>query len=295
MNVAYIGLEACGRAFARRLASSHPTQVYDANSSYMQTFGATNAIHATDLPSLASASNVVLLCLADQDLVEEALFGPIGLGQGLHPGSIVIDQTTGEPARTRALAARLAAGYETVLIDAPTSADPDDIAAGTACLMCGGPQAAVEAARPILSTLSDSIVYCGETGSGHAAALVSHAVALCNRLITYEGASLAVKYGIDLAVLSTVINKSGAWNGASERVLPVLGAGGDTSCRPLAQIAKDLQTAMHVAAGFGAPMFIANAVRSLIEVASNDPEPAAGEDDIARLFEKMADIGFAGA
>jgi hypothetical protein len=38
-------------------------------------------------------------------------------------------------------------------------------------------------------------------------------------------------------------------------------------------------------------MFIANAVRSLIEVASNEAESAAGVDEIARLFEKMAPSG----
>ncbi|WP_233853757.1 NAD(P)-dependent oxidoreductase [Paraburkholderia sp. HD33-4] len=295
MNVAYIGLGACGAAFARRLASSYQTQVYDVHGPYMQAFGVTDAIYASDLPSLASASNVILLCLADQDQVEETLFGPTGLARALNPGTLVIDQTTGDPDRARALAAKLAAAHETIMIDAPTSGEPDDIAAGTACLMCGGPQAAVEAARPILATLSDSIVYCGETGNGHAAALVSHAVAQCNRLITYEGASLAVKYGLDLGILSAVINKSGAWNGASERVLPVLASGGHASCRPLAQATTDLQTATRAAVGCGAPMFIANAVRSLIEIASNDAESAAGVDEIAHLFEKMADIRFAGA
>ncbi|WOD14101.1 NAD(P)-dependent oxidoreductase [Paraburkholderia kirstenboschensis] len=295
MNVGYIGLGARGAAFAYRLASSYPIQVYDADRACMQAFDVTKATQAVDLRSLASASDVILLSLVDQDEVEDTLFGPMGLAQGLKPGTLVIDQTTGDPSRTRALAARLAAEHGITLVDAPTSAQPDEIAAGTACLMCGGSNASIEAARPILTTLSENIVYCGEAGNGHAAALVSHAAALCNRLITYEGATLAVKYGLSLDATSAVINKSGAWNGASERVLPILGSGGDTLCQPVAQSKKDLHAAIHAAVGCGVPMFIANTVHSLLEMANNEAEPAAGVDEIARLFEKMARTRFAGA
>jgi 3-hydroxyisobutyrate dehydrogenase len=295
MKVGYIGLGARGSAFARRLSGSYSTVVYDVRPERTQAFDGKDATVARDPQSLASASDVILLCLEDQTEVEDMLFGPHGLTLGLMRGTLIIDQTTGDPARTRALAARLAAAHGATLIDAPTSGEPDEIAMGAACLMCGGPSDAIDAARPVLATLSDNIVFCGGTGDGHAAALVSHAVAMCNRLITYEGATLAVKYGLALHVTSAVINRSGAWNGASERVLLILESGGDTTCQPLSQSTKDLQAVMHAAMACGTPMFIANAVRSLMEVASNEAAASAGVDELARLFEKMASVTFAGA
>jgi len=74
-----------------------------------------------------------------------------------------------------------------------------------------------------------------------------------------------------------------------------LESGGDTTCQPLSQSTKDLQAVMHAAMACGTPMFIANAVRSLMEVASNEAAASAGVDELARLFEKMASVTFAGA
>ena len=56
---------------------------------------------------------------------------------------------------------------------------------------------------------------------------------------------------------------------------------------------KDLSLATQLAADCGAPMLIANAVRSTVKAAANELGKDANVDDIVKLFEAPADVCFA--
>jgi 3-hydroxyisobutyrate dehydrogenase len=98
------------------------------------------------------------------------------------------------------------------------SGGPRGAVAGTIAIICGGPADAI-ASAPVLESISPN-TSTAETGNGHVAKLIQNAVASCNRLLTYEAAAMAVKYGLKLADVATVINKSTGWSGATERILP---------------------------------------------------------------------------
>ena len=69
---------------------------------------------------LAAQSDIVVLMLADTDAVEQVLFAPDGLADGLQRGSLVIDMGTTAVMPTREFAARLGErGIE--FVDAPVS------------------------------------------------------------------------------------------------------------------------------------------------------------------------------
>ena len=55
---------------------------------------------------------------------------------------------------------------------------------------------------------------------------------------------------------------------------------------------KDLRLATQLGVSCGAPMLIANAVRTLFETGVNELGGTANLDDMARLYEKMAGIEF---
>ena len=135
----------------------------------------------------------------------------------------------------------------------------------------------------------------GGAGNGNVAKLVNNAVAACNRLLTYEAVAMGFKYGLTIEDMSKVINKSTGWNGASERILPVLASGGQTANFQLSLMVKDLKLASHMAMSCGAPMLIANAVANLFEVGAHELGATANLDAMARLFEAMADIKFESA
>jgi 3-hydroxyisobutyrate dehydrogenase len=294
MRVGYVGLGAMGAALARRLMLSRKLHVFDIRPGVVRAFAAEGAIAATDLPSLARACDVIVICVPTSAVAREALFGKDGLAEGLSSGKIVVDQTTGDPTQTRSIAADLEK-IGVSLVDAPVSGGPRGAVAGTIAIMCGGPADAFEKVRPILESVSPNIVYCGQTGNGHVAKLINNAVASCNRLLTYEAASIGVKYGLKLEDMAKVINKSTGWSGASERILPALSGGKPTADFQLQLMVKDLRLAAQMGINCGAPMLIAGTVRSLFEIGAHQLGGAANLDEMGRLFELMADIKFAGA
>ena len=103
---------------------------------------AAGAQPAQSLEALGQACDAVLLCLPTSNEVRQAIFGEGGLAAGMAPGGIIVDQTTGDPNATRAMAAELAErGLE--LIDAPVSGGPHGALAGTIAIMAGGTEGAI--------------------------------------------------------------------------------------------------------------------------------------------------------
>src|SRR5437764_6136579 len=128
MRIGYIGLGAMGSALARRLLAGHDLRVWDVNPEAVGAFvrlGATAAANATEV---ARGSDVVLLCLPRSADVRQVIFGAGGLAPALAAGQLLIDQTSGTPQETAAMAAELA-GRGVDMVDAPVSGNPSAVAA----------------------------------------------------------------------------------------------------------------------------------------------------------------------
>ena len=114
-------------------------------------------------------------------------------------------------------------------------------------------------------------------------------------MLTYEAATIAVRYGLKLSDVAAVINKSTGCSAASERILPSLSEGRATAGFQLQLMAKDLKLAGRLGLECGAPMLIARTVCSLYEMGSHQLGGATNIDAMAQLFESMADVRFIGA
>lgn len=293
-RIGYVGLGAMGGALVRRLIPGHKITVFDSRKEAVAAFEAEGAVGAKDLASLARDCDIVFVCLPTSAIVREVIFGPGGLAEGLSPGKIVVDQTTGDPAVTRGIAADLQK-LGVSLVDAPVAGGPRGAVAGTLAILCGGPAEAFASVRPLFDQISPNSVYCGVSGNGHIAKLVNNALATCNVLLTYEAASLAVKYGLKLADVAKVINLSTGASAASERILPSLSEGRDTADFKLQLMLKDLKLVQRLAMDCGVPMLISNAVCNLYEAGTHQVGPTANIDAMARYFESAGNLQFVGA
>ncbi|MFL9951546.1 NAD(P)-dependent oxidoreductase [Paraburkholderia agricolaris] len=294
LRVGYVGLGTMGGALARRLMLSRTMRVFDVSAETARAFETEGAIVAKDLPSLARECDVIFVCVPTSAIVREVIFGKDGLAEGLSPGKIVVDQTTGDPTVTIDIGTELQKlGVQ--LVDAPVAGGARGAVAGTIAIMAGGSPDAFATVRPVFESISPNVVYCGTLGNGHIAKLVNNAVATCNCLLTYEAASIAVKYGLKLADLSKVINQSTGWSAASERILPSLSEGKATAGFQLGLMVKDLKLAGGMAIKCGAPMLVARTVCSVYEVGAHIFGKTANIDEMARFYESMSDIRFIGA
>ena len=291
MKVGYLGVGTMGGALARRLMLSRPVKVYDINRTFVDGMVADGAVATPDAATLARECDVIMICVPTSAVVRHAIFGLGGLAEGLRPGKIIIDQTTGNPSETRAIARDLAPlGVE--MVDAPVSGGTRGAVAGTIAIMCGGPQAAFAKILPILNQISPNIVFCGEVGNGHAGKVVQNATAACNRVLTLECAAAACKGGVTLTELIAPLNSGAGWNGGAERIIPALRTSAATTDFAIGLMAKDLRIAMDIGNELGVPMLIANGARALMQICANEQGVKANLDAIANTVESMAGLVF---
>lgn len=291
MELGYVGLGAMGGALARRLMLSHTLRVLDLRPEAVVEFAENGAVPAQDGASLARESDILMLCLPRSSDVRDAIFGKGGLVEGLTPGKIVVDQTTGNPDETRAMAVELAEKGVT-MIDAPVSGGPSGADAGTIAIMVGGPAEAFEKVKPYLESISPNVVHCGDVGNGHVVKLVNNTIAACNRLGMLEAVAMGRKYGLSLETMNDVINKASGRSGATERVLPAMIEGKDSSNFALGLMLKDVSLATQLGINCGAPMFLHNVVRGLLQHGVYDRGADANLDEMVSVIEAMAGAKF---
>ena len=228
MELGYVGLGNMGGALARRLLLSCKLRAFDLRPEVVQDMAEAGAQPAQSLEALGQACDAVLLCLPTSNEVREAIFGegglaagmaPGGLAAGMAPGGIIVDQTTGDPNATRAMAAELAErGLE--LIDAPVSGGPHGAHAGTIAIMAGGTEAQFARMRATFEAISPNVFHCGDVGAGHAMKLIHNMVCHSIFMATCEGGKLAEKVGLKVEDMINVFNVSNARSYASQFRFP---------------------------------------------------------------------------
>ena len=219
-RIGYIGLGVMGGALARRLTREHKLTVFDLSPERCAEFAALGATVVGSPAEVGAASDIVLTCLPTSAQVREVIFGDNhGLIRGMKPGGLIVDQTSGATAQTRAMAAELVStGIE--LIDGPVSGGPQGADAGTIAIMVGATDEQFARVAPILNSISPNTVHVGPLGAGHTLKAVNNMMSAANRLLAFEAVAVAVANGLDPKVASETINKSSGRNNATMSVFP---------------------------------------------------------------------------
>jgi len=166
MRVAFAGLGNMGAPMAARLfAAGHDLAVFDAEPLALARFASGNACrHATGPADLVREAEAVVTMLPTSTIVADLLDAAL---PALRPGAVVVEMSSGVPAQTRGIAARVeAAGGQ--LIDAPVSGGVLRARDGSLAIMVGGDKEAVDTVRPLLEALGASIMPTGAVGTAHA-------------------------------------------------------------------------------------------------------------------------------
>ncbi|MCW5736461.1 MAG: NAD(P)-dependent oxidoreductase [Enhydrobacter sp.] len=289
MKVGFIGLGRMGGALARRLMREHRLAVYDLRAEVRAAFAGEGAEAMPDLRSLAAACDVVLTCLPTSAEVKAVIFGPDGLAEGMRPGSLIADMTTGDPNATRQMAEALQpAGIE--LIDAPASGGPHGAAAGTIAIIVGASPKQFERTKPIFAAISPNVFHTGGVGSGQIMKLVNNVIAAGVRAATFEAVALGVKNGLDLKTCVDILAKGTARSYTTELALPGLLDPNRKMTFTLGLMHKDVRLATDVASQTGVPMPLASAVREVLQTAINELGSETDLNDLIRVSERQARV-----
>jgi len=161
------------------------------------------AAEASSPRQLASACDIVLLCVTGSPQVEALIHGEEGLAAAGKP-LLIVDCSTSEPAVTTRLAMSLAAKHIT-LIDAPLSRTPKDAWEGSLDVMVGGDPEVVERARPVLEAFAGRIIPTGPVGTGHTMKLLNNFLSMGYAALYSEALMIGAKAGLSAKVFDSVI------------------------------------------------------------------------------------------
>jgi 3-hydroxyisobutyrate dehydrogenase len=287
-SLGYVGLGNMGGPLAARLRLTRTLHVFDLNPAAVRRLTAHGALACASPRDLAERCDIILLCLPASDHVHAVIFGPDGLAAAAKPGTLIIDQTTADPAKTRVMAAELAQrGLE--LIDAPVSGGPQGAEQGTVAIMVGATPEQYARAEPILRALSPNLFHAGAVGAGHVAKLANNLLSAAHRAITVEALALAAKNGVQPAVMVDILLAGSGRNFFLERfVRSSIVTGKLATGFTLNFMHKDVALATQLGVQSGVPMFCGNTVREFFQVCINMMGRETEANTIALVMDQLA-------
>lgn len=240
--------------------------------------------HGLDVADVASetalGADVVLLMLPNSDVVE-AVVGELQAAAVLSEGMTVIDLSSSEPLRTRALAQHLGAQGVSML-DAPVSGGVKGAAGGTLTIMVGGPDELVAQWRPLLQNFG-KVTHAGSVGSGHAVKALNNLLSATHLLATSEAMLAGEAFGLDPEVMLAIINGSSGRSGSTENKWPnfILNDRYDSGFA-LRLMLKDMKIAVDLAHQRGVATLLGDRAVSLWDKAAQTMAATADHTEIAR-------------
>lgn len=166
-RIAFIGLGVMGGPIARHLQQAgHSLTVYNRSRAKAEKWvEAHGGVQASSPAEAARDADVVISCVGTDDDLAGVTLGRDGAFAAMAKGSLYIDHTTVSARIARQLGVE-AKSRGLLIVDAPVTGGQAGAENGTLSIMCGGTDAALDAARPIMAPYSKRIVHVGGPGTG---------------------------------------------------------------------------------------------------------------------------------
>jgi len=209
-TIGFIGLGAMGLPMAKNLvARGFTVRGFDMRQAAVEALAKAGGVRAASAVEASAGADVLVLMVVNAAQAETILFSNGALA-ALPENGIVVLMATCPPGAVEKIAARvLEAGRR--FVDAPVSGGVVGAENATLTIMAAAPQAAVEAAQPVLDALGDKIFHVGEKpGQGAMVKTVNQLLCGVHIAVAAEALSLAAKVGVDLAVMLSILSGSSA-------------------------------------------------------------------------------------
>jgi 3-hydroxyisobutyrate dehydrogenase len=210
-KMAFLGLGVMGRPMAGHLVSAgHEVVVYNRTAARAEAFASTQGTKLASSPAEAvKGAEIVCACVGEDADIAAVASGPDGAFSGMEKGALFIDHTTASADIARQLAAQAeAAGL--AFLDAPVSGGQAGAENGQLTIMCGGTEAAFEAAQPALACYGARIVHMGTAGAGQLTKMVNQICIAGLLQGLAEGLHFGQQAGLDMERVLSVISGGAA-------------------------------------------------------------------------------------
>lgn len=203
LRVGFIGLGDMGGRIARRIARAHfPLTVFDRRADAVAELVTAGADGAADARGVAAASDVVCVCVVDDDQVRGVVSA-----LAMRPGATLVIHSSVLPQTVQDIAAQLAP-IGAHVADIPVSGSRPAADDGTLTALAGGDVSVVDALRPLLAAYCANVIHAGPLGTGSLLKIANNVMLHMNHLVAVEAARFARAHGIEESALIEAANVS---------------------------------------------------------------------------------------
>ena len=285
-RIAFAGIGNMGWPMAANLVKAgFDVTVCDVVPGRAASFAIETGAKAAATPAEAAAgADCVVIIVPTSKQVGEAVEAML---PSLKPGMLVIDMTSGQPGRTREIAAMLE-GHGVPMIDCPVSGGVPRAKSGQLAIMVGGPEAEIDRAEPVLKAMGTSVYRCGDIGAGQAMKALNNLVSAGGYLIGIEALLIGQRFGLDPTTMVDVLNASSGMNNSTQKKFKeyVLSRRFDAGFG-LDLMVKDLSIALEVGRETTTPAPFSALCREMWLAAATTLGPGVDHTAVAKMLEQM--------
>lgn len=220
-KVAFVGLGVMGFPMAKHLAvDGYMTKVFNRTHSKAERWEDEVLGTACTSPKHAAQdSQIVFVCVGNDEDVRSVIYGGDGVLAGMKKGSILVDHTTtsAELAEELSQECRVRGIH---FIDAPVSGGQVGAENGELTIMCGGDEGIFNQLLPVIGSYAKKAVLMGSNGQGQRCKMVNQICIAGVLKGLSEGLLLAEKVGLDAQNLVDVLKHgaAGSWQMSNRAV-----------------------------------------------------------------------------
>ena len=285
-RIAFAGIGNMGWPMAANLVKAgFDVTVCDVVPGRAASFATETGAKAAATPAEAAAgADCVVIIVPTSKQVGEAVEAML---PSLKPGMLVIDMTSGQPGRTREIAAMLE-GHGVPMIDCPVSGGVPRAKSGQLAIMVGGPDVEIDRAEPVLKAMGTSVYRCGDIGAGQAMKALNNLVSAGGYLIGIEALLIGQRFGLDPTTMVDVLNASSGMNNSTQKKFKeyVLSRRFDAGFG-LDLMVKDLSIALEVGRETTTPAPFSALCREMWLAAATTLGPGVDHTAVAKMLEQM--------
>ena len=285
-RIAFAGIGNMGWPMAANLVKAgFEVTVCDVAPGRAASFATETGAKAAATPAeAANGADCVVIIVPTSKQVGEAVEAML---PSLKAGMLVIDMTSGQPGRTREIAAMLE-GHVVAMIDCPVSGGVPRAKSGQLAIMVGGPAAEIDRAEPVLKAMGTSVYRCGDIGAGQAMKALNNLVSAGGYLIGIEALLIGQRFGLDPTTMVDVLNASSGMNNSTQKKFKeyVLSRRFDAGFG-LDLMVKDLSIALEVGRETTTPAPFSALCREMWLAAATTLGPGVDHTAVAKMLEQM--------
>ena len=208
--IGFIGLGVMGFPMAGHLSQHNRIAVFNRTKTKSEIWSTKHKGTICSSPAdLAKISDVIILCVCNDNDVRDIVTGHQGLLNNLKPGTIVVDHTTTSAKLAKEMY-ELLNSNNVSYIDAPVSGGEVGAQLGKLSIMVGGNKDAFDQIKSILVPYTRLIKYMGLSGSGQYTKMVNQICIAGLIQALAEGINFSEKVGLDTKGVLEVVSNGAA-------------------------------------------------------------------------------------